>query len=1052
MHRDFKDLLQRYPDNLGNYMDDWWVATGDTEEEVKLHRQIVHDLLDRMEEKSYFLKPSKAQFEKQQMEILGWQVGQDGVRIDPSKVAGITQWPRELKNVREVRTTLGVLGYQRPFIRNFAAIARPLHNLTKKDVPFEWTKECKDALEQLITAVTTEPVLYQPNFDRQFELEVDASLFAVGAMLFQRDDEGRRRVISYYSASLNAAERNYDVWDREFLAMIKGLKHNRHLILGSPHKIIVLTDHENLGHYRHPQKINRRVARYLHTLAEYDLELRHIPGSTNKADPLSRRPDHDDGSQDNEEVIALPDALFAKAINMEEVDQSAQRQQDEDPKLCQQWEKVYKCNKRRGYLHKGRALVVLKDQDLRREILRQYHDGSTAGHPGVWKTYKAVREDYWWPRMQDTITNYVKGCATCQQNKTITRRNQPPLQPITSGDNPPFAVMALDFVVKLPESKGYDTILTITDQGCTKATILLPCNEAMGSAEVAELFKEKAFPYTGIPQKLISDRDPRFTSTLFKELCASLDIQHNVSTAYHPQTDGQSERTNQTMEAILRIFCNHQQDNWADWLPIVQYIINSRTSSTTGKAPYELWMGNVPRAHQVLRETKAPAIAERIGQLKEVREHAKRAMQKAQESWVKETNYEPYKEGDRVWLEGTNLHTTHPTRKLGPKRFGPFPVKRVVGPVTYQLELPPQWKVHNVFHAKLLHPYKETEEYGVNFQEPPPDLIDGAEEFEVEQILDERTRGGKKQYLIRWKGYAEAHDSWEPLTNIHAPDRIEDFHQRQKEVQKDKATRRKKASHIRIMSTISSQPPSSANTNERAEWYALHPPHFPLTIANPDDDNDLGPSVSERGETAPSLPMVTVTNDDVPMTEANLAEFNELFRDLDEEIRRMQDISPSIFRPCSPSEPYDISRQLAIRSAGPLPPRVSPEAEPPLTVDPSSMTIDVVQTPSERYTPRTPTPEVMEAGPGPLPLEDNDTIAQSTDTQLTSNPPHPGYPWVRYNRQLHGAPIMLPDQNHGTTRAQFVAHEMESYYGEPSVYAMGEDDRVAHRYPLRAEG
>jgi hypothetical protein len=115
------------------------------------------------------------------------------------------------------------------------------------------------------------------------------------------------------------------------------------------------------------------------------------------------------------------------------------------------------------------------------------------------------------------------------------------------------------------------------------------------------------------------------------------------------------------------------------------------------------------------------------------------------------------------------------------------------------------------------------------------------------------------------------------------------------------------------------------------------------------------------------------------------------------------------------------------------------------------MTIDVVQTPSEQYTPRTPTPEIIEAGPEPLPLEDNDTIAQSTDTQLTSNPLHPGYPWVRYNRQLHGAPIMLPDQNHGTMRAQFVAHEMESYYGEPSIYAMGEDDRVAHRYPLRAE-
>ena len=130
-------------------------------------------------------------------------------------------------------------------------------------------------------------MLYQPNFTKQFELEVDASLFAVGAVLFQRDEEGRQRPILYFSQALNPAERNYDIWDREFLAMIRGLKHNHHLLVGSLHKVVVLTDHENLAHYRHPQKINQRVARYLHMLADFDLELRHIPGSTNKADALS---------------------------------------------------------------------------------------------------------------------------------------------------------------------------------------------------------------------------------------------------------------------------------------------------------------------------------------------------------------------------------------------------------------------------------------------------------------------------------------------------------------------------------------------------------------------------------------------------------------------------------------------------------------------------------------------------------------------------------------------------------------------------------------------
>ena len=237
-------------------MDNWWIATEDTPQGLALHQKIAHEFLDQMEKKLYFLKVSKTKFEEPQMEILGWQVGVGGIHIDPSKIAGIKEWPQQLKDVKQVWSTLGVLGYQRPFIKNFAEIARPLHNLTKKDTPFEWTQECTDALEQLIQAVTSEPVLYQPDFAKQFELKVDASLFAIGAVLFQRDDEGRHQPVSYFSQALNPAERNYDIWDREFLAMIRGLKHNCHLLVGSPHKVIVLTDHENLAHYRHPQKIN----------------------------------------------------------------------------------------------------------------------------------------------------------------------------------------------------------------------------------------------------------------------------------------------------------------------------------------------------------------------------------------------------------------------------------------------------------------------------------------------------------------------------------------------------------------------------------------------------------------------------------------------------------------------------------------------------------------------------------------------------------------------------------------------------------------------------
>ena len=349
------------------------------------------------------------------------------------------------------------------------------------------------------------------------------------------------------------------------------------------------------------------MARYLHTLADFDLELRHIPGSMNKADALSRRPDHDDGSQDNEEVVALSDSLFTRALTIRTEEKRIREQQQADRSLFDEWKKAHQCKEEDGVLFRKGALVVTGGEEIYRSLLQRYHDGPTAGHPGVWKTWQALQQDYWWPTMKAFVKGYVAGCATCQQNKTITQHNQPLLQPIGPEERPlPFATMSVDFMVKLPLSKGSDSILTVTDQGCTKAVILVPCREDMGVEAVTNLFKKCVFPHIGIPTKLISDRNTRFTSSWFKELCWALRIDQNMSTAYHPQTDGQFGRINQTMEGLLQIFCNYQADDWAEWLAVVQYIINSHPLSTTKRAPYEIWMGHVPRAHQATKDLKVP--------------------------------------------------------------------------------------------------------------------------------------------------------------------------------------------------------------------------------------------------------------------------------------------------------------------------------------------------------------------------------------------------------------------------------------------------------------
>jgi hypothetical protein len=513
-------------------------------------------------------------------------------------------------------------------------------------------------------------------------------------------------------------------------------------------------------------------------LADFNYKLKHIAGTKNWADPLSRRPDHNDGKGDNENMIALPNEVFVRTLALTAFDQQIVKRQKDDEAILGVWKEQHTIQgDDNGVWKAGAALVVTRPLENRQNILERYHDSPTAGHPGIWKTTRMVRDDYWWPTMKEDVKAYVQGCLKCQATKTITRRNTPPLVPITPTHTLPFATITMDFITKLPISGGCDSILTVTDHDCTKAVILVPCKEQMTTEEFLELYREKVFPYTGLPQKVILDRDVRFTSTLFKELCNQLAIDQNMSTAYHPQTDGQSERTNQTVETILRLYCNQEQDNWREWLPVVQYIINSRPSATTKQSPYELWMGFVPRTHQPVCPSKLPHFEKRKQELLRAREAAQEAIRHAQDLLKKETKFRQYKEGEKVWLEGRNIKTTHPTTKLREKCFGPFEVMEVISEVVYRLNLPLNWKIHNVFHAALLHPCTQTGINKTKYEEPPPDVIEGHEEWEVEQIIKTRRSGRNKvlQYLVRWKGYSSAHDSWEPADQVHAPELVKAY-------------------------------------------------------------------------------------------------------------------------------------------------------------------------------------------------------------------------------------------------------------------------------------
>jgi hypothetical protein len=552
----------------------------------------------------------------------------------------------------------------------------------------------------------------------------------------------------------------------------------------------------NLQYWRQPQKISRRVAREVLALSEYDIEIHHIKGKSNgRADALSRRPDYDNGENDNRDVTVLPNHIFVHAaeISVASANQPSSLhvptlspetmvidhpiyEQDED--TLKPWIDSHRLTLIHGTWYKDGRRVVTGGLHDKRTIIKAHHDPPVYGHPGINRSIQLTSRHYWWPKIRQDVHDYVKGCADCQRNKINTHPIRAPLQPIyPKPEALPFETIALDFITKLPESEGSDSILTVVDHDCTKAAIFIPCREEITAEETAGLYVRHVFTRFGLPSRIISDRDPRFASKFTCELCHILGISQNISTAYHPRTDGQSEAKNKWVEQHLHFYVDHYQKNWTYYLPMAEFAHNMWTSETTRESPFTLLMGYNPRTDWIDRPSPIPQVALRIQQFKEARERAQQSMIKAQRSWVKHKDTPKFQLGDLVWLEGKNLRTVQPAAKLAPKRHGPFKVIQVMSAVNYRLELPTQWNIHPVFHIDLLTPYHETPIHGANYQRPPPDLVEGEEEYEVETVLASRRfgRGKKLQYLVKWKGYPDSDNQWINKEDIFADDAIREF-------------------------------------------------------------------------------------------------------------------------------------------------------------------------------------------------------------------------------------------------------------------------------------
>ncbi len=578
------------------------------------------------------------------------------------------------------------------------------------------------------------------------------------------------------SQSFIQAECNYDIHDQE-----------------------LFTDHKNLEIFQKARQLTRRQARWALFLSRFDFQITHIPGKqATQPDALSRRPDHGEGDEDNKDEILLPGTLFARSsttvlINEDLRNKLANAQATDDEFLDIMRVIQAKGNSelktsldkrwtiQGGLLLFDNCVCVPRDSQLRSYIVSLYHDPPPSGHPGRVKTFELVQRAYWWKGMRKFIYEYVDGCAICQSTKNLPNRPSTPLVPIPPEEQGyPFSTVSMDFITELPLSNGFDAIAVFVDHDISKAAVIAPCHTTITAEQTASLYRDHVWKRFGLPNKLISDRGTQFTAHFSKELCKLLAISQALSTAYHPQTDGQTERLNQELEQFLRAYTSRRQTDWAEHLSAAEFAHNSRSHSTTSQSPFMVLMGYHPKSiPSVLTPSSLPAVQNRLDHMSQLREDVQAAQLIAHRHWTDNTPPPTYKPGDHVWLEGKNLRLDYPSVKLAPRRYGPFPIAASINPVTFRLTLPPSWlsRVHPVFHASLLSPYRETLAHGPNFTRPPPDLVAGDDEYEVEAIIDSRSFRGKLQYLVKWLGYPTSENQWLPASELsHAADAVASFH------------------------------------------------------------------------------------------------------------------------------------------------------------------------------------------------------------------------------------------------------------------------------------
>ncbi len=722
------------------------------------------------------------------------------------------------------------------------AFERTKPNGKNSQSSFVLTPEAKKAFEELKMAFTTAPVLRHFNPELPIRIETDASGYAIGGILSQLHGE-LWHPVAYYSRKQIPAETRYDVHDKELLAIMESFKHWRHYCEGSRHKIKVLTDHHNLKRFMSTTRLNSRQIRWAQELSRYDFAIEYRQGKHNPADPLSRIPDYeqDDGTAERENYQLLGGLkqtlrgfrAVGRSAFMADCFQMLITGTHGVPGTCEQWARIratvaaedpagdaandqsfddmlveltreddhakevleqleqpvanslsglsgqpYSHVDGRLY-HEGKIYVPAALRDV---ILDRYHDAPLAGHFGAEKTQALIQRKYFWPKLARDVGDHVASCSVCAMTKSSRHK---PYGKLTSLPAPThkWKDISLDFVTGLPPSKDwrghtYDSILVIVDR-LTKMSHYIAVDKTLDAEQFAQVLIENLVRYHGLPDSIVTDRGSLFTSQFWSSLAYFLGVKRRLSTAFHPQTDGQTERQNSTMEQYLRAFVCWEQDDWVTWLPTAEFAYNNAKNSVTGISPFEANLGYSPRMswdEDIDPKSRSQAAVDNAKHLFTLMGVCKDAILTAQQSQAEYANKHrksrDYKAGDLVWLNTKYLKTKR-NRKLEFKNFGPFLITDVIGSQSYRLELPSGWRIHNVFHVSLLE--KDSSKQGEVSQSLENMEFDegDAHDYVVAGVVDsavfepgEDGKAGGLYYQVHWEGYPDSEDTWEPYEGV----------------------------------------------------------------------------------------------------------------------------------------------------------------------------------------------------------------------------------------------------------------------------------------------